>query len=320
MYCSPAARSSFGFTRRTAVGVTSYLALLGIFFLNAALFVPLGEQIGQQFRRLQNLRAYAWDLGGSLAGTLIFGVFAVTHFSPQIGLAIAVALFALLFPREVRNGRTIVLFVFLLGVSVATTEWRATWSAYNHLSIHADSETTWTMLSRAPTPPADLMTMQDPPSYTLSVNQNFYQYHRTTDMRRFTPGTPAYEAAASFRVPYLIPYAFQTTPRNVVVVGAGGGLDVESALLHGAEHVDAVEIDPAIVRLARRYSAAGVYGNPKVTLHVDDARAFFERATPGYDLVVFGLLDSQGLFSSMANIRLDGFVYTVEGFRSAWSC
>lgn len=314
----PGSSVELRFNMAYAVGVTSYLALLGIFFLNAALFVPLGEQIGQQFRRLQNLRAYAWDLGGSLAGTVLFGVFAVAHFSPQIGLAIGVAIFALLFPGEARNGRTIVLFVFLLGVSVATTEWRATWSAYNHLSIRADSETTWTMLSRAPTPPADLVTMQDPPSYMLSVNQNFYQYHRTTDIRRFTPGTPAYEAADTFRIPYLIPYAFQAAPRNVAVVGAGGGLDVESALLHGAEHVDAVEIDPAIVSLARRYSAAGAYENPKVTLHVDDARAFFERATPGYDLVVFGLLDSHGLFSSMANIRLDGFVYTVEGFRSAW--
>jgi hypothetical protein len=301
------------------VGVTSYLALLGIFFLNAALFVPLGEQIGLQFRRLQNLRAYAWDLGGSLAGTLVFGMFAVAHFSPQIGLAIAAALFVLLFPRQARNWRTIVLFAFTLGVSVATTEWRATWSAYSYLSIHADSETSWAMLSRAPRPPVGLATMQDPPSYTVSVNQNFYQYHRTNDLRRFTPGTPAYEYTDSFRVSYLIPYAFQTIPRRVVVVGAGGGLDVESALLHGAEHVDAVEIDLAIIRLAERYSAAGVYGNPKVTLHVDDARAFFERAMPGYDLITFGLLDSQGLISSMANVRLDGFVYTVEGFRSAWS-
>jgi predicted membrane-bound spermidine synthase len=301
-----------------SVGITSYLALLGIFLLNAALFVPLGEQIGQQFRRLQNLRAYAWDLGGSLAGTLIFGVFAVAHFSPQIGLAIAIALFALLFPDLARHWRTIVLFAFVLGVSVVTTEWRATWSAYNHLSIRGDIDT-WTMLSRAPTPPADLQSMQDPPSYMLSVNQNFYQYHRTIDIRRFTPGTPAYEATERFRISYLIPYAFQSSPRSVVVVGAGGGLDIESALLHRAEHVDAVEIDPAIIRLARRYSAAGVYGKPKVTLHVDDARAFFERATPGYDLVIFGLLDSHGLFSSMANIRLDGFVYTVEGFRAAWN-
>jgi hypothetical protein len=306
------------FMPRATVGLTNYVVLLGVFFLNAALFVPLGEQIGQQFQRLSNLRAYAWDLGGSLAGTLIFGLFAVWHFSPQLGLAIAVLLFALLYPSHARHVRTIALLVLVLGISVAASEWRATWSAYSYLSIHADTERSWTLYSRAPTPPADLMTMRDPPSYTLLVNQNFYQYHRTNDLHRFTPNTRAYAYADSFRVPYVIPYAFQPTPRTVVVVGSGGGLDVESALLHGAGHIDAVEIDRAIVRLARRYSAAGMYGRRKVTLHIEDARAFFEQATPGYDLVTFGLLDSQGLFSSMANIRLDGFVYTVEGLRAAW--
>jgi predicted membrane-bound spermidine synthase len=301
------------------VGITSYLTLLGIFFLNAALFVPIGEQIGQQFTRLQNLRAYAWDLTGSLAGTLIFGFFAVNHFSPHIGLVIATALFAMLYPGEVWRRRTLVLFVFTFGVSFLTTEWRAVWSAYNHLAIRAEDETTWTMLSPAPTAPADLMTMRDPPSYTLAVNQNFYQHHRTIDLRRFTPGDSAYVEAARYRVRYAIPYAFRPSPRKVVVVGAGGGLDVEAALLHGAVHVDAVEIDPAILELARAYSAAGVYQHPKVEVHVDDARAFFERATPGYDLVVFGMLDSHGLFSSMVNIRLDGYVYTVEGLRAAWN-
>jgi predicted membrane-bound spermidine synthase len=314
----PGSSIELRFFMSSAVGLTNYVVLLGVFVLNAALFVPLGEQIGQQFRRLSNLQAYAWDLGGSLAGTLIFGLFAVWHFSPQLGLAIAILLFALLFPAYVRHVRTIALLALVLGISVAASEWRATWSAYSYLSIHGDTETSRTMYNRAPTPPADLMTMRDPPSYTLLVNQDFYQYHRTNDLRRFTPSTRAYAYADSFRVPYLIPYVFQPAPRAVAVVGAGGGLDVESALLRGAEHVDAVEIDPAIVSLARRYSAAGVYGRPRVTLHIDDARAFFEQATPGYDLVTFGLLDSQGLFSSMANIRLDGFVYTVEGLRAAW--
>lgn len=300
------------------VGLTNYLVLLGVFLLNAALFVPLGEQIGQQFQRLANLRAYAWDLGGSLAGTLVFGLFAVLRFSPQIGLAITVLLFALLYPAQVRRVRTIVLFVFTLALSVVATEWRATWSAYSYLSMVADTEVNWPWYSPAPKPPADLMTMHDPPTYTLTVNQNFYQYHRTNDLRRFTPGTPAFKEADAYRVGYQIPYAFQPVRQRVAVVGGGGGLDVEAALLQGAEHVDVVEIDPAIVRLARRYSAAGAYGNPRVTIHIDDARAFFEQATPGYDLVTFGLLDSHGLFSSMANIRLDGFVYTVEGIRSAW--
>ena len=306
--------------RFTAIsaGLANYVILLAVFFLNAAVFVPLGEQIGLQFQRLANLRAYAWDLGGSLAGTLVFGLFAVLHFSPQVGLAAAMLVFGVLYSRQARQVRTLALFALILVMSVVATERRASWSAYSYLEMVAASEVTWHWYTPAPEPPADLMTMRDPPAYILAVNQNFYQYHRTNDLRRFTPGTAIYNEADKYGVVYSIPYVFKPAPRRVVVVGAGGGLDVEGALLHGAEHVDAVEIDPMIVRLARRYSAAGAYGNPRVSVHIDDARAFFERARPGYDVVSFGFLDSHGLFSSMANIRLDGFVYTVEGIRSAY--
>ena len=98
----------------------------------------------------------------------------------------------------------------------------------------------------------------------------------------------------------------------------GGGPDVQGALLAGATHVDAVDIDPVTIRISRRFNSSGVYYDERVTTHIDDARAFFRRATPGYDLVVFGFLDSQALSSSMANIRLDGFVYTAESIRAAY--
>src|SRR5690349_7095475 len=154
--------------------LTKVVVLVGVFFLNAALFVPLGEQIGQQFERLANLRAYGWDLGGSLAGTLIFGVFGVLHFSPQIGLVVAILLFVLLYPAQVRSARTVLLLLLSVGVSVIATEWRATWSAYSYLSMVESTDVIWHWYSPAPTPPADLLTMPDPPSYTLTVNQNFY--------------------------------------------------------------------------------------------------------------------------------------------------
>jgi hypothetical protein len=35
-------------------------------------------------------------------------------------------------------------------------------------------------------------------------------------------------------------------------------------------------------------------------------------------MVVFGWLDSQALFSSMSNLRLDGYIYTVESMRAAY--
>jgi hypothetical protein len=55
-----------------------------------------------------------------------------------------------------------------------------------------------------------------------------------------------------------------------------------------------------------------------VKVIVDDGRAFLERTAGGYDLVVFGFLDSQGLSSYGNNLRLDGYIYTVESFRRAF--
>ncbi len=94
---------------------------------------------------------------------------------------------------------------------------------------------------------------------------------------------------------------------------------MEAALLSGARHVDAVEIDPQMVKLSRRFNASGVYDDPRVTIHIDDARAFLRRAVPGYDLIVFGFLDSQALFSYSSNLRLDGYIYTVESVRTAYA-
>src|ERR1017187_3244420 len=85
-----------------------------------------------------------------------------------------------------------------------------------------------------------------------------------------------------------------------------------AALAAGARHVDAVEIDPAIIDISRRFNAGAPYSDPRVSVHVDDARSYLAKARPGYDLVVFGFLDSQALFSTMNNVRLDGYVYTVE--------
>ena len=49
---------------------------------------------------------------------------------------------------------------------------------------------------------------------------------------------------------YQWPYTvFGDTFENVLILGAGSGTDVAAALRHGVEHVDAVEIDPVIIRL-----------------------------------------------------------------------
>jgi len=45
--------------------------------------------------------------------------------------------------------------------------------------------------------------------------------------------------------------------RDVAVVGAGTGNDVAAALRVGAKHVDAIEIDPAIMEIGRPTTPSG---------------------------------------------------------------
>jgi SAM-dependent methyltransferase len=97
------------------------------------------------------------------------------------------------------------------------------------------------------------------------------------------------------------------------------GNDVAAALRYGAERVDAVEIDPAILDLGRDLHPEQPYSSPRVRRVNDDARSYFARTDERYDLIVFGLIDSHTLLSSMSSLRLDSYVYTVESFEQARS-
>jgi hypothetical protein len=81
--------------------------------------------------------------------------------------------------------------------------------------------------------------------------------------------------------------------------------------------VDAVEIDPVILELGKKYHPEHPYDSARVTVFIDDARAFFKKTNQRYDLIVFGYLDSHTLLTSMSSIRLDNYVYTLESFREA---
>jgi len=107
-------------------------------------------------------------------------------------------------------------------------------------------------------------------------------------------------------------------PGDVLVVGAGSGNDVAAALRNGARSVTAVEIDPTILYLGKRLHPEHPYQDRRRTHKVlNDARTFLRHTKDRFDLVVYGLLDSHTNLGSMTNVRLDSFVYTVEGFRDA---
>ena len=126
-----------------------------------------------------------------------------------------------------------------------------------------------------------------------------------------------------FLDPKHTPYAFYTqidrwfpgrTYNRVLVIGSGAGNDTAVALARGASHVDAVEIDPAILDIGRSLNPAQPYVDPRVTTYAQDGRAFLRNAAGRYDLVIYAVTDSLALVSNTANLRLESFLFTQEAF------
>ena len=83
----------------------------------------------------------------------------------------------------------------------------------------------------------------------------------------------------------FVSYLYQPHPRRVLIVGLGGGAMVRFLTHHEPQVlIDAVEIDPVVVRLAAEYF--GVQPSANVRLHTADAVKFVESTTDRYDLIL----------------------------------
>ena len=293
---------------------TTTLPIILIFTLNAFVFVPLGDLIGSYFRVIPPLRAYSWDICGAIAGTLIFGLLSYFWFSPIFGFALVMIVFLSYCRRRAQLLSSTLFFVLIGTAIVFRADTTGIWSPYNLITMRemdANGIQTSVLVPRD-----NIANLTDPPFYTVQVNHDFYMLSGTIDSRRYTKQI---DLVGSLNEQYTIPHKVRPAAKDVLIVGSGGGVDIEAALLAGAERVDALEIDPVIIRMGHQFNASQSYKDPRVTVFNTDARAFFRRTDRSYDMIVFGFLDSQGLFSQMTNIRLDGYVYTRESFQEAFN-
>ncbi len=104
---------------------------------------------------------------------------------------------------------------------------------------------------------------------------------------------------------------------QTLIVGAGTGTDTSLALAKGAGHVAAVEIDPQLAQIGQQFHPEHVYDDPRVTLTVNDGRAFLRSTDQKYDLIVFALTDSLTLVSSTGSLRLESFIFTEQALAAA---
>ena len=117
---------------------------------------------------------------------------------------------------------------------------------------------------------------------------------------------------------YSTPYERATEPADeVLIIGAGTGNDVALALLNGAAHVDAVEIDPGLQALGAAVHPDRPYQDNRVSVYINDGRAFLEGTDRTYDLILFALPDSLTLLSGQSSVRLESYLFTLEALEAA---
>ncbi len=279
------------------------LVVVGLFWLVTLVFLLMAIPVGWWFGQLPPLRAYTYDLLGSLLGVLAFTAVAALHLPPAVWFGLGLLPLAWVSRRWWA--------VFGIGV-ILLTGWAsqgAWFSPYNRIDLSTDDF--FIQGGSLPNPAAR-------PEYKLSVNRDFHQHLLDLSTAAVSQEPPD-GLRSRIQGIYEIPFRLAPQRDRALVVGAGTGNDAAAALRAGFAHVSCVEIDPVILRLGREKHPEQPYANPNVQLINNDARAWFEQNhTDQYDVVCYGLVDSHAMFSALSTLRLDNYLYTVEGLRSGW--
>ena len=271
------------FADQRPVGPPRWVMLPIVFVAVAACAAAIADGVARNFSRLEPLEAYRWDLVGSILGVLGFSALSFLGSPPIVWGAIAGVL---MIGLSWQSGRTVrlagaaavLLLVVVLGIESFGSS-RA-WSPYYALS--------W----------------DERPSGGIVMKIN--------DVATWDQSPEVQE------VLYGFVYDFMTADDigDVLIIGAGSGNDVAVALERGATRVDAVEIDPTILALARDRHPDRPYDDPRVHVHIDDGRAFLERTDRRWDLILLALPDSLTVVLGQGSVRLESYLFTEEAIAS----
>ena len=277
------------FTEVRPTGLPTWVTLPLVFLVVAFAMTLLGEITGRAFLAFTALDAYRWDIVGSLSGTLLFTLVAFLRSPSWIWPTVMLVALVLLYGKSL----PILSWLAALGIIVLLVLESLTpgvsWSPYYKVTTQDYTNTA--------------------PPYT-AIQVNGIPHQNVLDA----------ESRLELEPLYGKPYerAVDNPLRNVLVIGAGTGTDVALALSRGAQHVDAVEIDPRIQQIGMEKNPNQPYADPRVTTYIDDGRAFLSRTDGEYDLILFALPDSLTLVSGASQLRLESYLFTRESIQEAY--
>jgi hypothetical protein len=272
-------------------GLPAWLTLPIIFSAVAAVMAMIAEGVARTFLQFEPLEAYRLDIAGSICGIAAFSALSFAWAPPLAWGLVVTALFIVLLPgggssvRRASQAVALIGLVFMLGRETLVPEW--SWSPYYKVELTRQTD--------------------GPYLWVITVNGVPHQAIIATENRRLTEPV------------YVLPYDHVQGNRlsNVLIIGAGNGGDVATALSMGAAHIDAVEIDPRLLEIGRQLHPDHPYADPRVDAHINDGRAFLEQTDATYDLIIFALPDSLTLVAGQSSIRLESYLFTRQAIQAA---
>ncbi len=271
----------FGTGAFHASGPPTWVTLPVVFLAVAGVMATIAEGVARTFVRFPPLDAYRLDIAGSIAGIAAFSVLSFLDAKPVVWALIVAVVMLLLYGRRfglLQLAAVLAIVLLLWTESLSSSD---IWSPYYRISVYKTS-------------------------YGYAVDVNGIPHQNII---------PAHKLKRVYSEPYLDD---PSNPlNNVLIIGAGTGDDVANALLKGAKHIDAVEIDPELYQLGKQLNPDHPYQNHRVSVHINDGRAFLEQTHTKYDMILFALPDSLTLVSGQSSLRLESYLFTLQAVEAA---
>lgn len=114
-----------------------------------------------------------------------------------------------------------------------------------------------------------------------------------------------------------IMYELLPRPKNSLIIGVGGGIDIVSAGAYSAKNIYGVELNGSLVDLMRnRYADYAQWPKwPNVSLIHDEGRRYIRTSGRRFDSIMLKGVDTYAALASGAYIFAENYLYTVEAMR-----
>lgn len=252
--------------------LTGLLPALGFAFLMGLLLnFPLGHGFAMNVRFLGGdvAMVYILESAGAAAAGLVVSFALVPHFSNWQGAAIvsAAAVLVVLIGMKPGRWRLLLALALVLAARLASFDLQTQKAAWTPLRL-VESEDT---------PYGKLQIIRTEEQVTCFDNGLALFSH---------PDPGAAEEAVHFAL------LQRDGPRQVLLVGGAASGGAAEALKHFGVRVDCVELDPAVIRLAKEYLTGpdrAALDDPRVRIFTRDGRAFIAGPGGRYDAILLSL-------------------------------